>query len=297
MTEQEHGSVAMGDSREAEIRNAGLKARDELLERLADGGTVDNDLADYMSRIVEECVRAALSYCPAQEPPAPPADWKLVPIDPNPEMLGAWYRYKNGHHWPDEPPPRDTSDYGAYRAMLSAAPQPAHGTSATERATPAPAENLVGWQPIDTAPTDGREVRGITFDAQSPAAVVTKFVDGKWLTESKGEKFVAPGWNRWWPTHWQPIGDPAPQTNFVGQHFINIVDHKTYVVTSEVAGIVHYEREDLTSRHAPRYLGREEFDRRFQPSPQTTPNVDVEPDTASDIRAALATPTPKEESK
>jgi hypothetical protein len=47
-----------------------------------------------------------------------------VPVEPTPEMLGAWYRYKNGHHWPDEPPPRDTSDYGAYRAMLAAAPAP-----------------------------------------------------------------------------------------------------------------------------------------------------------------------------
>lgn len=48
--------------------------------------------------------------------------WQIVPSDPTPEMLGAWYRYKNGHHWPDEPTPRDTSDCGAYRAMLAAAP-------------------------------------------------------------------------------------------------------------------------------------------------------------------------------
>lgn len=51
-------------------------------------------------------------------------EWQSVPKEPTLEMLGAWYRYKNGHHWPDEPPPRDTSDYGAYRAMLAAAPQP-----------------------------------------------------------------------------------------------------------------------------------------------------------------------------
>jgi hypothetical protein len=44
-----------------DIRNAGLKARDKVLERMADGGTVDNDLADYMSHIVEECIRAALT--------------------------------------------------------------------------------------------------------------------------------------------------------------------------------------------------------------------------------------------
>jgi hypothetical protein len=56
--------------------------------------------------------------------------WKLVPIEPTPEMLGAWYRYKNGHHWPDEPPPRDTSDYGAYRAMLAASPNKDGSTDA-----------------------------------------------------------------------------------------------------------------------------------------------------------------------
>src|SRR5687768_5427237 len=68
--------------------------------------TVDNDLADYMSRIVEECIRAALVSTQAQAS-ATPNGWKLVPVEPVPEMLASWYRYKNGHHWPDEPPPRD----------------------------------------------------------------------------------------------------------------------------------------------------------------------------------------------
>lgn len=45
----------------------------------------------------------------------------LVPREPMPEMIGAWYRYKNGHHFPGETPPADTSDYGAYRAMIAAA--------------------------------------------------------------------------------------------------------------------------------------------------------------------------------
>ncbi len=54
--------------------------------------------------------------------PAPVGDgYVLVPKVPTPEMLGAWNRYKNGHHFHDEPPPPDTSDYGAYRAMLAAA--------------------------------------------------------------------------------------------------------------------------------------------------------------------------------
>jgi hypothetical protein len=46
----------------------------------------------------------------------------LVPRHPTPEMLGAWYRYKSGHHFLDETAPADTSDVGAYAAMLAAAP-------------------------------------------------------------------------------------------------------------------------------------------------------------------------------
>ncbi|RWD00143.1 MAG: hypothetical protein EOS58_30650 [Mesorhizobium sp.] len=45
-----------------------------------------------------------------------------VPREPTPGMLEAWYRYKSGHHWPDEEPPADTSDVGAYKAMLAACP-------------------------------------------------------------------------------------------------------------------------------------------------------------------------------
>lgn len=50
--------------------------------------------------------------------------WALVPREPTPEMVGAFWRVKNGHHFADEPPPTDTSDYAAYRAMVAAAPSP-----------------------------------------------------------------------------------------------------------------------------------------------------------------------------
>ena len=46
----------------------------------------------------------------------------LVPRELTPEMIGAWYRIKNGHHFHGEPPPTNTSDYAAYRAMIAAAP-------------------------------------------------------------------------------------------------------------------------------------------------------------------------------
>ena len=48
----------------------------------------------------------------------------MVPKEPDVGMIGAWYRYKNGHRFADEEPARDTSDVGAYRSMLAAAPDP-----------------------------------------------------------------------------------------------------------------------------------------------------------------------------
>lgn len=51
--------------------------------------------------------------------------WVMVPIEPKPEMLGAFWRVKHGHHFADEPAPTDTSDYAAYRAMIAATPREA----------------------------------------------------------------------------------------------------------------------------------------------------------------------------
>lgn len=58
--------------------------------------------------------------------PAPDesGEWVMVPREPMPEMISAWYRVKNGHHFHDEPAPTDTSDYAAYRAMIAASPPP-----------------------------------------------------------------------------------------------------------------------------------------------------------------------------
>lgn len=48
------------------------------------------------------------------------AGFVVVPVQPLPEMTAAWYRYKNGHRFAGEEPARDTSDYGAYAAMIEA---------------------------------------------------------------------------------------------------------------------------------------------------------------------------------
>lgn len=69
--------------------------------------------ADFEARI-----RSVLQH----QASLPVEAWVLVPKEPTPKMLGAWYSYKNGYHCADEPTPRDTSDVGAYRAMLAAAP-------------------------------------------------------------------------------------------------------------------------------------------------------------------------------
>lgn len=46
----------------------------------------------------------------------------VVPVDPDVGMIRAWYRYKIGFHFPGDKPPVDTSDVGAYRAMMAASP-------------------------------------------------------------------------------------------------------------------------------------------------------------------------------
>ncbi|MBP7704143.1 MAG: hypothetical protein KA105_02520 [Caulobacter sp.] len=55
-------------------------------------------------------------------PPSANEGWKLVPVEPTPEMVAAWCRIKNtGSLVPGETG-EDRSDYAAYRAMLSASP-------------------------------------------------------------------------------------------------------------------------------------------------------------------------------
>ena len=71
----------------------------------------------------------------------------VVPRNMDVGMIGAWYRYKNGHRFHDEEPARDTSDVGAYQAMLAASPL--H--------VPIPeAGNGDGWNDIASAPKTGR---------------------------------------------------------------------------------------------------------------------------------------------
>lgn len=73
-------------------------------------------------------------------------------------------------------------------------------------------QDVAGWQPIETAPKDGSTFLAVMAKAYSPRATLCKFEDGKFLSPSQGEKFVLPGWNQWWPTHWMPLpAAPAKQ--------------------------------------------------------------------------------------
>src|SRR5690606_26372621 len=55
----------------------------------------------------------------------PMADkYVIVRREPRPDDVGAWSRHKNGFHFHDDPEPGDTSDYGAYRALIASAAAP-----------------------------------------------------------------------------------------------------------------------------------------------------------------------------
>lgn len=104
-------------SAEQAIRKAGLKARDEILERLSEGGTVDNDLADYLERIIDACVEASSEDVKARPLSEYHEDcgfvtWWKFPVN-EPSWIGSpncddWPGYHT--HWTPHPPiPKQSS--------------------------------------------------------------------------------------------------------------------------------------------------------------------------------------------
>lgn len=80
-------------------------------------------------------------------------------------------------------------------------------------AWPQPAQaEPVGWQLIETAPTDGSTFLAIATDVDRPTVTICKFDNEKFLAPSPDEKFALPGWGQWWPSHWMPIPN-GPTTN------------------------------------------------------------------------------------
>jgi hypothetical protein len=158
---------------------------------------------------MKECALWECQKANACQRAAPPANlqtnlagWKLVPVESTTEMISAWYRWKNGHHFADEAEPADKSDFGAYRAMLSAAP-------------PAPAGD--GWRPIESAPRDGTpvlifglwagEIHGPNSEPSIFIAAYSgphgDFTGYDWNVDG-GDAYAC--WAK--PSHWMPL--PAP---------------------------------------------------------------------------------------
>jgi hypothetical protein len=130
--EAEHqGPTSLDEAEDVLSRHSRAEPVDDLALTLfeawvrADPGSIPTRYpAAYLANFADMARAALAKQTVGTSSPTPWSDlnWVLMPAEPNPEMLAAWYRYKNGHHFHDEPPPRDTSDYGAYRAMLAARP-------------------------------------------------------------------------------------------------------------------------------------------------------------------------------
>jgi hypothetical protein len=80
---------------------------------------------EYYGEIVDRVLAAYGT--PAPDTVSVPRGWKLVPEEPTPEMIGAWWRQKNTGTQVLGATGPDSSDYDAYRAMLANAPLQAHG--------------------------------------------------------------------------------------------------------------------------------------------------------------------------
>lgn len=92
-----------------------MVTHNEAIEKALETWVVANDMfEDYERKAMEAAIRAYLDA----------RGLVMVPRAPDVGMIGAWYRYKNGHRFAGEEPARDTSDVGAYSAMLAAAPDP-----------------------------------------------------------------------------------------------------------------------------------------------------------------------------
>jgi predicted esterase len=61
-----------------------------------------------------------------------------------------------------------------------------------------------GWQPIETAQTDGSQVLAWIHGAGGDRVTVIEWLGDQWV-----ESYDLEGWNpKYGPTHWQPLPEP-----------------------------------------------------------------------------------------
>lgn len=177
---------------------------------------VPEDQKEELMRVVRMVERAhgISEYALAARQQAQvPEGFVLVPVEPTPEMKTAGLNVEVYQDSPPEPESLTWAEVRAiYRAMLSAAPRP---------------EAVAGWQPISTAPKDGRKMLLFYLNANGQA----RRVIGGWVTAEEAAETDADdvgleaGWyeridnwpdyyqvaiNEGEPTHWMPL-PAAPQ--------------------------------------------------------------------------------------
>ncbi|MBP2290764.1 Lar family restriction alleviation protein [Azospirillum rugosum] len=140
-------------------------------------------------------VSVVLSAARAVAPAVVPDGWKLVPVEPTPEIVTAMGDVLDSAD-ADGEPCWHTEAERAYRAALSAAPA-------------SPTTTAQGWQDIATAPKDGTEV--LIYAGAVFTACWTRGYDnirqehfGCFVTDAYDKLFSA--------THWMPLPS-APSTS------------------------------------------------------------------------------------
>lgn len=131
-----HGSTndqrgALSDAIRAYLTSATPPDVAGLIERLdVRWEATDEPTARKINRFIRERKEAATALLLSAGGGVPDG-WKLVPVEPTPEMLGAFWRQKNCGTQEVGERDQHTDDYSAYRAMLAASPTVETGHAAS----------------------------------------------------------------------------------------------------------------------------------------------------------------------
>lgn len=171
----------------------------EALEGLLDVFT-NPESGEVDRKLAIKDARAALASKPGEV--AVPNGWRLVPVQPTPEMVRAAQNCPEGHgqKW-------HSVHKAKWAAMLAAAPTPQPQAHADARP----------WLPIETAPKDGTAI--LLWEQYSICPFVGFWCGGRW-TVSKEHVDAEGGWDgavvvdrlQMPITHWAKLPDNEPTT-------------------------------------------------------------------------------------